>query len=665
MAKNFNNTKKLSRTSYLPEFTFGLKAYVLVFASTLAIQIFRGSNFTESYDKAIFMIAIVIAFSFLIYGINIKKDSMPSVVALVLFILSIILGIGGIEKHDPINGVILSNRLWLGFGPYVLLLALLITPVALRITEWKRLSPFYKFVLAALFTGNLALVLPSFWQSSATVIDPDHSEYVINELFGPLNGNWPYENYIPQYQTFYGFLLRPFIQSATAESASNTFLIFLTMLSYLTLALGIYFSWVGLQKRSIFLAIGLTIPFAGLTQFPHREGYLGSIAALLSGLSIRILPGFLLLAIAYVVTFKLKSKWNFAYLGIAGGLVAWQSQDFGIAATVALGLLILVSEESKKAVSIVKASIYAVGILIGLMIYPILGFIFGHKINLNYFLYFARQFGSGFGSEGMRTPGPVLYILPLIILLFVSHGLFAIRNRDNILIRKSSFIGFGMAAWSLLGFSYYLNRSYASGQMQVLFLPIAVSVASLVGVLMQLQDEGKLLKLDLKESVTSRALYRDKRAFSLLPISLIISVSLATLLLTPNPAVEFKRINEGALAPRWPKATITASVKDAATAASFARKNNLKIAFFGASSQYIQFETQVKSASILNSPFDLMMSQQTVQTSCEYIFKLNPDVLVVSDEGRQLFRFNNQTLCNKYKFADAPGVRQYHYAVRI
>ena len=135
----------------------------------------------------------------------------------------------------------------------------------------------------------------------------------------------------------------------------------------------------------------------------------------------------------------------------------------------------------------------------------------------------------------------------------------------------------------------------------------------------------------------------------MIPFAAILSVTISTVLLSPNPLVEFKRINEGALTPRWPKPTVLASVKDAKAAAVYANENKLSLVFFGASSQYVQRESGVNSASILNSPFDLLMSQQTVQTSCEYIFKLNPDAIVVSDEGQQLFRFQNQTLCNKYK----------------
>ncbi len=665
MAKKSNKPSVNPATQYLGEFSIGLRAFAITAVSILTIQLARGTNYTESFDKAIFGIALLTAFSLLLIGSLTKNIAKAGMGSLILFIVTFLLGVGGIEKHQPINGVILSNRLWLGFGPFVLVLSLLFIPVIFRLLEWKSLSVSIKAIIASITFANLILVIPSFWQNSASVIDPDHSEYVINEMFGPLNGNWPYSDYIPQYQTFYGFFFKPFLSGASAIAASNTFLVFLTLLSYLTIAIGVFLSWQGLQKRSWVLALALTVPFMGITQFPTREGYLGSIAALLSGLSIRIFPGILLFLAAFYIRFNRNSNSWYLALGVLGGLVSWQSQDFGIAAVVSIGFVILVSIGFANPKSYIRASIYSGGLLIGLSSYPVVGKIFGHSIDMSYFLYFARQFGSGFGAEGMRSPGPVLFILPLIVFLFVLHGVVLSRSRNNDLLVRSSYIGFFMATWSMLGFTYYLNRSYASGQMQVLFLPIAISVASMVGVFNLNSDSGKVFSNSFKDQILSAKYFKEKRIATLIPIASICSVMFATILLTPNPAVEFKRINEGAKLARWPKATILASVEDAAAAKSYADSMKISIAFFGASSQYIEQETGVKSASILNSPFDLMMSQQTVTTSCNYIFKLNPDALVVSDEGQQLFRFENQTLCNRYQFADAPGVRQYHYAVRI
>jgi hypothetical protein len=121
-------------------------------------------------------------------------------------IAAIVLGVGGIEMHDPINGVVLSNRLWLGFGPFVLVLLVLVAFVAWQIWQWKNINRLWKTLLLLFSLVSVSLASLSFWQDSESIIDPDHSEYVLNEVMAIRAGNWPFENFIPQYQTVYTFI---------------------------------------------------------------------------------------------------------------------------------------------------------------------------------------------------------------------------------------------------------------------------------------------------------------------------------------------------------------------------------------------------------------------------------------------------------------------------
>lgn len=655
--------------SFPVELILGIKAFVLTGFSILIIQLLRGTTQSEGPDKAIYLIAIAVAAVFLMMGLFKGKFASGKYFYGISATLISILGIVGVEQHDPINGVVLSNRLWLGFGPFVLVLAILLSCYIFTILEWKSLKKIWKVVFASAFFINLLLVIPSFWQSSKTVIDADHSEYVINEMIAPLTGHWPYSNFIPQYQSFYGFLLKPFANSMNAEQISNASLIGLTMTSYLTIALGVLVAWQALDKRSIFLAVGLIVPFTALTQFPHREGYLGSIASLLSGVSIRVFPGLLLLVLLIQVMKIYRERQviaRYLYLGLIGivaGLVSWQSQDFGIAAAIT-ALLVVTLAGSTKLIDIKSLASMTVGFIPGFAIYPILAASAGHSVNFNYFLFFARQFGSGFGSERIRTLGPVVIILPLIVFLVVSHGIYLYKAKtaapsasDNFL---NSLIGFSFGVWSFAGFTYYLNRSYASGQMQILFLSVAIALSASIGIFLK----SNTINIP-KGFLFSTSNRRNANFGWILPLALIFSLPISTLILSPNPKIEMARIDEGSVSPRWPKATVLASVVDSKAAAKYAKENNLKIGFFGASAAFVEKESGVQSLSILNSPFDLAMSQQTIQVSCEYLAKINPDVIVASDEGAALFQFEGKTLCNKYIQKDIPGVRSGHFAVRV
>lgn len=647
----------------------GLKAFALTGLTIFLVQVFRGSAQSEGPDKAIFLLSISIAAIFILMGLTKGQFNSGKFIYSSVAILVTAIGIIGIEEHDPINGVVLSNRLWLGFGPFVFLLMAAIFGFVYKVLEWKSLRKSWKVLLATLFSANVALAIPSFWQSAKAVIDADHSEYVINEIIAPLNGYWPYSDFIPQYQTFYGFFLKPFVGSMNASQISDVIYLALTFITYLTIILGVFIAWQALNKSSLVLAVGLVVPFTALTQFPTREGYLGSIASLLSGLSIRVFPGLLLLMVTiYVLNSNRgqttrKRYFSLAIVGIFSGLIAWQSQDFGLAAAITT-ILIVAFASSPKLIEFKSLAAVTAGLIPGFLIYPIAGAVSGHPINFDYFLFFARQFGSGFGAERIRTPGPVFVILPLIVLLVVAHAITLHKSKNNAEANSdlfnSSLIGLTFSIWSFAGFTYYLNRSYASGQMQILFLTIAISLAALIGVVI------KALDGDLPKGFLLSKTNRNTKNFAwLLALAVVFSIPFSTLVLTPNPAVELARIDEGSSTPRWPKATILASVEDARTASKFAKANGLKLGFFGASAAYVEKETGVQSLSILNSPFDLGMSQQTIQVSCEYIAKINPDVIVVSDEGAALFQFEGKTLCNSYVQRDIPGVRSGHFAVRV
>jgi len=658
-----------AKDSFPNGLALGLKSFVVTGFLILAIQIFRGSAQSEGPDKAIYVLSILVAGIFLIAGLT-KGSFAKGKFFYGISALAIIgIGIIGVEQHDPINGVILSNRLWLGFGPFVLILALLFVTVIFKVIEWKSLPKIWKSIIGTLLSINLVFVVLSLWQNSRAVIDADHSEYVINEILAPVTGKWPYSDFIPQYQTFYGFLFKPFSNSLDSAQISNLAIIGLTLLSYAAIVIGVYIAWRAIDKKSILLAIGLIVPFTTLTPFPIREGYHGSIAGLLSGLSVRIFPGLiLLLALVQVLTkfrnrIELKRTISLALLGVLAAVVAWQSQDFGLAAAIT-AFLVITFAGSSKFIDLRSLTTMALGFLSGFLIYPLISSLSGHPIDFKYFLFFARQFGSGFGAERIRTPGPVLLILPLIVLLVVVHGIYLYKSKTSSAQKQdyfiNSLIGFSFSVWSFAGFTYYLNRSYASGQMQILFLLISISLAALVGIFLKSPEivvaKGLIFS---KESRTS------KNFIWLLPFALIFSLPFATLILTPNPRTELTRIDEGSATPRWPKATILASVADAKIAAKYAQENNLTIGFFGASAAYVEKETGVQSLSILNSPFDLGMSQQTIVVSCEYIDKVNPDVIVASDEGASLFQFEGKTLCNTYIQKDIAGVRSGHFAVRV
>ena len=112
----------------------------------------------------------------------------------------------------------------------------------------------------------------------------------------------------------------------------------------------------------------------------------------------------------------------------------------------------------------------------------------------------------------MRTPGPVLVILPLIIALAVAH-LQVIRVSQSIdseffvRLYSNGVLGLLFSSWSTLGFSYYLNRSYASGQMQILFLPISIALGALISsvLLLRERENRPTAEISIRNPVQSKS----------------------------------------------------------------------------------------------------------------------------------------------------------------
>lgn len=660
-----------------------MRTFGLVALSTMAIHLLRAESRAESWDKAIYGIGLLVALIFFMRIFFLKKIAVSfGWISWMGSLAGIIVGLGGIELHD--QGPRLSDQLWLGFGPYVLVLVVFLGPFIWKIYRWNPLNRWIKLLIAVSIGLNVFFSIPSLWQDVASMIDPGHSEYVLNEALSFGAGHWPLVDFIPQYQVLFTFLLAPFSTFLSAAQLTQLAMVLMSLSSFMAVGLGVILVRMGLHHRSWITSIGLVVPLTCLTQFPIREGYFGSIASLLSGLPARIFPGMVLFSVAIGLltreNLSHRSKMiGFTLLGMISGLVVLNSQDFGIAAVVVLfGVLFIVPKiHLMKTLPIL--GYWVTGLVMGLGVYPLVAMSNDKIIRLKYLAHFVRQFGSGFGAESIKIPGPVLLILPLIIALIVSHLLILKWSQERSSLSQQSLyvnglVGLLFSGWAILGFSYYLNRSYASGQMQILFLPIAISFGALIGTMMKLDTDhpGALAKMNLREFFSLKSL-------GFLPVTLVASVPLASILLTPNPVIEMKRIREGFTAPRWHPPI---SIEDAYAAHRYSIANQVSVGYFGASAHYIQKETGLLSVSIFNSPNDMMMSPGATDTTCSHITQVNPDFLLLSDESTVIsvtkpdplvfkdndsmsFPFKDQMICGTYSVIDVPGIRPGHFMKRI
>jgi hypothetical protein len=616
-------------------------------AIAIAITQTLRANKSETWDRALFGISVLVGVYVLISFLFLGKKSINRFYASIsIIILSV--GIYGIEKHgtETTRGVDVSKLLWLGYGPIVLLVTLLIVPFIFSIYSWYGLSRKVKVLFNVLAIIVVALVLPAIWQGGNSIIDRDSSEYVINENLAVSAGYLPYVNFIPQYGTFYSWLLYPFKNKLSADSLVTLSLYMMNIGVIISIAIGVWLVFKAMNKRSLALAVLLVIPFTSAAQFPYRKVYSGTIYSLYSQLPIRLLPGIILGLFLIRILEKNSPNLSFYKLLLAflSGCTLWLNQDFAIlSGLLIIAFLILYSKKFTSYVLIV----FSFGA--GLFSYPFLLYLTGNEINYSYVGFFAKQYESGFMAEPIITPGPVLIVLPWIVALVCASFYLLIKERffnksiedEN---RRAIITTAFFSLWTLIGFSYYLNRSYASGQMQILFLPLAVASASFFGYLF-----NKNLELPWSPRITFNLstwkISNLKRNSSYVLIAIIMSLPLASIIAFPNPAIEIDRLTSSAPDHVWPKPS---NMKLFATFDTGLEADQPD-SYYGTSANYVKLKYNLSSLSLFNSPFDLTLSEQMVKQQCAFLNNLVFKSVALNNEGVAISQaFESKTLCNVF-----------------
>lgn len=625
---------------------------VVAWTSSLifAIQLVRGSN-SESWDRLIYLSSILLAVI-----ITISRAKLFSNTALMaLGAVSLAIGVIGVEKHgtETTSGVDVSNMLWLGFG-WVVFLALLFTTFLYLKFYFREEWPIWLRTLGVLaFLYSTSLALLAAWQTTSSIIDNYHSEYVINEALAVPAGHIPYVDFIPQYGLLFSFLLKPFSKHLNPDELVNALYFMCYGSILITLFIAILLVRSNLSKKSWIVATLWVVPFTCLAHLPNRQGYSGTIFSLISQIPVRIFPGMIIAiltisALARLNTFsRKKSNLQIAFVSFLSGLGFWINQDFVLlSGLICVAMIIFFSKNLK--LSFVSLA----GYIFGVLTYPLFVQLSGNTVQFKYVGFFAVQYGGAFMAEEIITPGPVLIVLPVIVSLAAYAFSIYIKTAklEKTLssedYRRTLTITF-FSVWCVGGFLYYLNRSYASGQMQILFLPLSIALASFAH--LSFWKEYFLKTSLTRESNQKRVNY--KVIFPVIS-AMLFALPFATVVASSDPRIEWKRISTSPEGHTWPKENSKEAISIWGELQKDSSIRMSEVAYFGASGNYVELMTGVTSINILNSPFDIPVTPVTIQTGCDAIFKYNPEYLIVGIEGRSLFRFENNTLCNRYQFVN-------------
>ena len=592
------------------------------------------NNATGSVNKSLYIAVLIIAAAITVVFVRFSRSLRVDVVLAVAASLGLLWGIWTIERPQLLN-----FGYWEGFGFDVTL-----ATVALLLLVGATWPPRRLTVLLRIVLGMVVIAVCLF-DALGAVRTIDYMPAVnnnlneINDLLGPAAGNVPDSSFIPQYTALYGWVLEPLKGVLSPLNLVSVIAIMLTGLGFVTVALAVWTAKRVLADKGWILALALVVPITYVTS--HVTGDISSIGSLFQELAIRLLSGFLIAAVGLkdlVLMYRgiLRVR-RLVAVGALCGLIAWNSQDFGVAAMATYGLMVLVVPTSS--VRWRALGSWLLGLVIGLAVYPLFLLAIGSPLNLSFVGAFAKLAESGMGSAPIQVPGPVLVVVPIIISSTATGwALIAARRRqrtsDDVLLNRAAIALAFVGTWSTVGLAYYMNRGYAAGQLQTMLLPCGVCVACLASI-----------ALHTKEFARARDARRNPTAWSglygkvtLFPVGIFACLCLASALLAPEPilaSTELVHPPAGGGFTTYDLPQVVAAV-DRARTYTAGRPGSLT--YLGESFNYVALALHVPSGTDL-FPYALSPAsdRSVIQIECQYLDDHHSRWLVLSSNAVAAF----------------------------
>lgn len=628
-----NNLK--NKKSEIPILDFGIFSIGIVSIFSYVAWLLTGIGVrNETSDKITFLSAMLGGIFAIYFALKFTiKQPVINFFATISW-LSLLVGIFVVEH------IKMSKEHPMGFGWQVGLLTFLVMPFFYLFL--KHPNKYKKIELALWIPALFVLVclILAFYQTPRTLLEVQHSEFIINEAWGFTVGNNSYQTFIPQYTFLLGLILKPFLLNFSAVAGTNFIVLFLTVLGYISIILMIFISKLAWPKLPIQIILLATIPFCTITPGWNRVSFIGPASTLLSGPPIRIFGGMIIGIITLFISKKLLTsktpKTSLFALGALCAIVVWNNLDFGLAATLASFIVIsfcgFISDYRNKLAFLIHIAgqVFGHGFILLMLSYLNL------MPNWNYFGWFARQFAGGFGSVTIEMLGPVNLAFPLIIGSSVIGIYYLFSKSKNTIQLKTNQSDVNITAgitasyfglFCTFALPYYVNRSYHSGQMSVLYIPLATALIAICSLFV---NDGLNYK-----STTLRKLFP----------SLIISFMIASSFLIPNPNIELNRLSGNNQITQYPRSSVTKAINQIPLAQQYAKETNKSISYYGESENYVKALTGLQTASIFNTPLDIFNSQNFVKLNCDFLNSNGTDLLVLSSDAENAFAWPDGSLC--------------------
>jgi hypothetical protein len=598
------------------------------------------NNTTGSINKPIYLCVLVLALATTVFFLRNQRSPKLEVALALLASCGLLWGISTIERPQ------LLSSYWEGFGYRVgigaIVLALLFGTVVRPSAFSRPIRALLALILAACCACDLLALIRTF----------DFMPYVnnnlneINDTLGPVAGGIPDSTFISQYTTFYGWLFLPFKNVLSPAALVALIAVFFTALDVATVLIATWIVRRLLPVGGLLLAVAIAVPITYVTS--HLAGDQSSIASLFQELPIRVLSGFVVLALGLndlVLLYRgsVRPK-QLGLLGVLCAIVAWNSQDFGLAAAGAYGIVVLFGTESS--VRARALGVWLTGLLIGAAAYPLFLVAIGSPPNLGFVAAFVKLYGSGLQSAPMQVPGPVLIVMPIIVCsTAVGWTLMRARHRsdarrDALLDQATITLAF-VGTWSVASLTYYVNRAYATGQLQTMLLPCAVCIAALLSIAIR---TGTLSSLRQR---TGGAPFwtglTDK--FRLLPVGIFVCLCFASALLTPDPIAAARNLLHPPAMTGYGTYDLPQVLSAVRAAQAYTSDKPGELTYLGENFNYVSLDAHVRSSAIL-FPFSLTPDRVgVIQLECKYLAGHHSEWMVLSLDA--VFAFGTNT-CGMY-----------------
>ncbi|HEY6470620.1 MAG TPA: hypothetical protein VI434_12735 [Candidatus Dormibacteraeota bacterium] len=600
---------------------------------------------TGDFNKALYLGVLAVALVITVLFVRQRASTAVDMPLAVLASIGVIWGAWAIERPP----LLITD--WEGFGYRVALAAVALLFLLVTVLHPHRFTWPIRAALWAVAAVCCACDALGFIRTIDYMPAVNNNLNLLNDMLGPVAGKAPDSTFISQYSALYGWLFLPFRHVVSPLRLVAAMSIFITLLNIVTVGLAVVIIRRLFKANGILLALLLVVPITYVTS--HLAGDQSSIASLFQELPVRVLSGLIVIAIGLqdlVLVYRGAMRTTRLLLvGVLCGIIAWNSQDFGLAAAGVYGLIVLFG--ATRSTRLRAFATWFGGLLLGVASYPLLLFAVGSPLDLGFVGAYVKLFGSGLGSAAIQIPGPVLVVVPIIISsTAVGWAMLRTRRsaatRDDARLDRAALTLTFVGTWSAACLVYYINRAFAAGQLQTMLLPCGICVAALLSVM---TSTGELDDLFQPKAAM---MYRWPDKVKMLPTGLFACMCFASVLLTPDPIVAARTLAHPPPMSGYTTYDLPGVLSSVAIAQRYTSGRPGGLTYLGESFNYISLATGVPTNAVL-FPFPLPAISSVTDIECQYLLHHHSTWMVLSVNAVTAFGPN---ACAMYHAVDVAGL---------